>query len=175
MMRRTPISRGTKSMKRTGFAAKPKPVAGLLRKTNLGKSAMSLPRSVTPKKRKPIKVRRKKLTKIRAAARGQDCLLRFPVCNGRNETTVLCHSNLLEDGKGLGLKAPDERGAFGCSACHDVLDGRAPRPAGFTYDQMISQFRQAVAATHVVLRRLGLLKTEVSALPVENLESPTQI
>jgi hypothetical protein len=147
-------------MKRTGFVAKPKPVAGLLRKTNLGESAMRLPRIVTPKKRTPIKVRRKKLTKIRAAARGQDCLLRFPVCNYRIETTVLCHSNLLADGKGMGKKAPDECAAFGCSACHDVFDGRAPRPAGFTYDQMISRFNQAVDATHVVLRRLGLLKAE---------------
>ncbi|WP_197481578.1 nuclease domain-containing protein [Collimonas pratensis] len=136
-------------------------MAGLLRKTNLGASAMRLPRTVTPKKRTPIKVRRRKLTKIQAAARGQDCLLRFPVCNWRNETTVLCHSNLLKDGKGLGLKAPDKRAAFGCCACHDVLDGRAPRPAGLTYDQMISQFNQAVDATHVILRRLGLLKAEL--------------
>lgn len=161
MMRRTPMSRGTKRMKRTGFVAKPKPVAGLLRKTNLGASAMRLPRAVTPKKRTPIKVRRKKLTKIQAAARGQDCLLRFPVCNWRTDTTVLCHSNLLEDGKGMGLKAPDERAAFGCSTCHDVLDGRAPPPAGFTYDQMIFRFNQAVKATHVILRSLGLLKAEI--------------
>lgn len=147
-------------MKRTGFVTKPKPIAGLLRKSNLGGSAMRLP--VTPKltQRKPIKVRRQKLSKVRAAARDQDCTLRFPVCNGRNETTVLCHSNLLEDGKGMGLKAPDERAAFGCSACHDVLDGRVPRPADFTYDQMISRFNAAVDETHVVLRRLGLLKAE---------------
>ncbi|MFJ2989975.1 nuclease domain-containing protein [Collimonas sp. NPDC087041] len=149
-----------KPMKRTGFVAKPKPVSGLLRKSNLGESAMRLPSTPKLTQRKPIKVRRQKLSKIRASARDQDCTLRFPVCNGRNETTVLCHSNLLEDGKGMGLKAPDECGAFGCSACHDVLDGRAPRPVGFTYDQMISRFRQAVAATHVVLRHLGLLKAE---------------
>jgi hypothetical protein len=155
------MSRGTKPMKRTGFVAKPTPVAGLLRKTNLGASAMQLPRAVVPKKRTAIKVRRKKLSKIRAAASKQDCLLCFPVCNGLPETTVLCHSNLLVDGKGMGLKAPDERAAFGCSSCHDVLDGRAPRPPGFTYDQMITRFNQAVDATHVVLRRLGLLKADL--------------
>jgi hypothetical protein len=159
-MKRNAIRPGTKPMKRTGFATKPKPIAGLLRKSNLGESAMRLPATPKLTQRKPIKVRRQKLSKIRSAARDQDCTLGFPVCNGSNETTVLCHSNLLEDGKGMGLKASDESGAFGCSACHDVLDGRAPRPAGFTYDQMISQFRQAVAATHVVLRRLGFLKAE---------------
>lgn len=160
-MKRSAFKPSCKPLKRSGFVAKPKPVAGLLRKTNLGASAIRLPKAVTPKKRTAIKVRRTKLTKIRAAARGQDCLLRFPICNWRTDTTVLCHSNLLEDGKGMGYKAPDERAAFGCSACHDVLDGRASRPAGFTYDQMISRFNQAVEATHVVLRRLGLLKAEL--------------
>jgi hypothetical protein len=148
-------------MKRTGFITKLKPIAGLLRRTNLGASAMQLPKIIAPKKRTAIKVRRKSLSKIRASARDQDCTLRFPVCNGLSCTTVLCHSNLLADGKGMGIKAPDERAAFGCSACHDVLDGRAPRPPGFTYDQMISRFDQAVDETHVVLRHLGLLTVDV--------------
>ena len=59
--------------------------------------------------------------KARDAARGQDCTLRIPFhCNGNPETTVLCHSNRGADGKGMGIKASDDRAAFGCSSCHDV-------------------------------------------------------
>lgn len=147
MMRRSPMKPGTKPLKRTGFVN--------------SSSRAELAKGAIEKPRKPLKSRRPPQTKIRAAARGQECTLLFPrVCNGRTDTTVLCHSNQLQDGKGMRLKAPDTRAAFGCCACHDVLDGRAPRPYGFTYEQMISQFDQAVAATHAVLRRMGLLKDD---------------
>lgn len=58
----------------------------------------------------------KKLTK---SARGQECLIRSPVCNGDSETTVLCHLN----GGGMATKKSDLFGAFGCSACHSFVDG----------------------------------------------------
>ncbi|MDR6394648.1 nuclease domain-containing protein [Herbaspirillum seropedicae] len=110
---------------------------------------------------KARKTSKPKMTKIRASARDQECTLRFPqVCNHRTDTTVLCHSNQLKDGKGMGLKAPDTRAAYGCSACHDVLDGRAPRPAGMTHEQMLERFKAAVRLTHQVLARKGLLKVE---------------
>ena len=126
-------------MKRSGFIRKPTPIG------------------TAPRDR--IKSKRKPLTKIQAAARDQECTLRFPfgICNYRTDTTVLCHSNQLEDGKGAGLKAPDTAAAFGCCACHDVLDGRAPRPAGFSYLLMLELFDQARAQTHRILRRLALL------------------
>ncbi|MBY0241827.1 MAG: DUF1364 domain-containing protein, partial [Burkholderiaceae bacterium] len=79
------------------------------------------------------------------------------VCNYNPETTVLCHSNFLADGKGMGLKAPDDRAAFGCAACHDVLDGRRPRPAGMTALDLEAAFYAAVARTHVILKEKGLL------------------
>jgi len=107
----------------------------------------------------PAKRARPRQTKIRKSAKDQECTLLFPrVCNGRTDTTVLCHSNLLADGKGMGLKAPDTRGAYGCSACHDVLDGRRPRPSGMTYEDMLALFERGVERTHFVLRRLALLK-----------------
>lgn len=113
----------------------------------------------TPMKRssKRMKTSRPVMTPIRKAARGQECTLRFPVCNYNPETTALCHSNLLEDGKGMGLKAPDTAAAFGCSACHDVLDGRMPRPKGFSFELMIALFREGIAHTHRILKRMGLL------------------
>jgi hypothetical protein len=113
---------------------------------------------VTSFKKTPMKVRRQPQTKIRASAREQECTLQFTgVCNGRTDTTVLCHSNQLADGKGMGLKAPDTRAAYGCCACHDVFDGRSPRPEGMTYDSMLVLFERGVTATHAVLSRLGLM------------------
>lgn len=113
-------------------------------------------RSPMKRSSKPMRKSRAKSTPIRRAAKNQECTLRFPVCNFDPSTTVLCHSNELSDGKGMGLKAPDTAAAFGCSACHDVLDGRAPRPDGFSRDLMMAQFYEGVAQTHRILKRLGV-------------------
>jgi len=99
------------------------------------------------------------MTPIRRAAKGQDCTIRLPmVCNFNPETTVLCHSNKLADGKGLGIKAPDTRAAFGCSACHDVLDGRAPRPECLTIEQVDACFLNGIRVTQSIVEMMGLLK-----------------
>jgi len=61
--------------------------------------------------------------KLRKAAKGQDCTLQiFPYCNQRPETVVGCHINC-ED-KGTAFKSPDWWLVDGCSACHDIIDGR---------------------------------------------------
>ena len=59
---------------------------------------------------------------LRKTARGQPCMVRIPgICNHDPETTVLAHLG----GAGMGRKHDDAFGAFCCSACHDVIDGRA--------------------------------------------------
>lgn len=134
----------------------------------LGRSA---PLRRTPFKHKPLgqrepllkstkmmKARGPKMTPIRRAARGQECTLRISgVCNFDPSTVVLCHSNRLADGKGMGLKATDTAACFGCSACHDVLDGRRPRPEGITKADIEGAFCGAVQLTHVILREKGLM------------------
>ncbi|MEW5251279.1 nuclease domain-containing protein [Microbulbifer sp. 2201CG32-9] len=61
-------------------------------------------------------------TKLRQAAKGEDCTLRlYPHCNGDPETVVLCH---LPSQAGMARKSPDWWGVYGCSCCHDVIDGR---------------------------------------------------
>lgn len=111
--------------------------------------------------RKPSKgMKRKgpKMTPIRKSARDQDCTLNlYGVCNHDSATTVLCHSNFLVDGKGMGLKAPDTAAAYGCSACHDVLDGRRPRPDGMSKLGLEGVFYTAMLRTHAILRGKGLL------------------
>lgn len=105
-----------------------------------------------------LKSRRPKTTKIRQSARDEECTLRLPGCNLRTDTTVLCHSNRLADGKGMGLKASDLNAAYGCSSCHDILDGRAPRPANMSYEALQDAFTHAVAITRARLKAKGLIK-----------------
>ncbi|MNE42873.1 hypothetical protein D3C81_561040 [compost metagenome] len=62
---------------------------------------------------------------LRDSARGQCCTLQIPgICNGNSETTVLCH--LPSSTHGMGYKSDDYWAVFGCSSCHDVIDGREP-------------------------------------------------
>lgn len=50
-------------------------------------------------------------------------MIRLPgVCNHNPESTVLAHARFKNTG--MGLKEPDLFGAFSCSSCHDVIDGR---------------------------------------------------
>ena len=59
--------------------------------------------------------------KLRNSAKGQDCTFKIPgVCNHDPETTVFCH--IRDGGKGMGNKASDISGAFGCCACHEAID-----------------------------------------------------
>ena len=63
----------------------------------------------------------RKNKKLRDSARGEECALRIhPYCNGNPETTVLCHIGP----SGMGMKAYDHEAVYGCSSCHDVIDGR---------------------------------------------------
>ena len=57
-------------------------------------------------------------------AAGERCLLEStPRCQGMlGQTTVPCHSNLMEDGKGRALKASDAKTVWGCYSCHHWLD-----------------------------------------------------
>lgn len=83
---------------------------------------------------------------LRESARGQPCHLRIPgVCNGNPETTVLCH---IRRGHvaGMGQKPPDICGVFGCSNCHDVMDGRAGKSGSGLLDEFILEGQQRTLA-----------------------------
>jgi len=61
---------------------------------------------------------------ITKSARGQACTIRLDGCYGgaNNETVIFAHLN----GGGMGAKCLDIHGAYSCSSCHDILDGRVP-------------------------------------------------
>lgn len=65
-------------------------------------------------------------------AKGEECTFRGPTCNGDPATVVPCHSNLGEDGKGMGQKADDDCIFYGCSDCHDFYDGGWVKPGSYS-------------------------------------------
>lgn len=123
----------------------------------------TLKASTKPMQRGRMRTSRTKSTPIRKSAAEQECTIRLPgVCNYDPATTVLCHDNRIESGKGMGLKAPDTKAAYGCSACHDVLDGRAPRPEGLTREMVMACFDEAIKQTYRILKRKGLLNGAIA-------------
>ena len=163
MLTRSPLKQGKplqrkKAMSRgAGFSRAssktPAAGAGLLR-ADAARRARE-PKPAAPRKR--LKSNRPKTTAIRASARGQDCTLRFEgVCNRNPETTVWCHSNRLADGKGMGLKAPDEQGCYGCSDCHAWLDG-GYAASGTPRTAVDARFDAARAESQEKLRDMGLM------------------
>lgn len=154
LSRSAPMARGTTPMKRSAMP----------------RGMPLLAAAASPKKEKPVSklpaVLRKqpgrpKMTPIRRSARGESCTLQFPGCRNDTATTVWCHSNRAADGKGMGIKARDEEGCYGCAFCHAFLDfgyvghlSREEAEAVFDRARVISQFR---------LRAKGLLL----AVPVD--------
>lgn len=61
--------------------------------------------------------------KLTRHARMQPCTVRLPCCNGETDTTVFCHAPSVNRG---GMRDENWWGAFACSSCHDLLDGRTP-------------------------------------------------
>jgi hypothetical protein len=139
--------------------------AGLLRVAAIqAKAAFPRNRESKPVKvPKRLKSSRPKMTPIRASAHMQECTLRFEgICNRNPETTVWCHSNRLEDGKGMSLKAPDEQGCYGCSDCHAWLDG-GYAGAGADRAPVDARFDAARAESREILRAKGLLTNSETA------------
>lgn len=79
------------------------------------------------------------------------------ICNMNCETVVWCHSNQSIDGKGAGLKARDEEGCYGCSACHEFYDGGYVR-LGLPRSVAQAFFDVGRKRSQEILRCKGLLK-----------------
>ena len=95
---------------------------------------------------------------IMESARGEECTIRYPgICNGDRETTVFAHSNALGAGRGIGHKSVTLCGAYACQRCHDVFDGRVPKPAHWTRDDVLLGFYQGHERTLARLKAKGLI------------------
>lgn len=100
----------------------------------------------------------RKHQKLRDSARGEECTLAIhPYCNGDPTTVVLCH---LPSGSGTGQKSPDWFAVYGCSSCHDIIDGRFPNSMLYkTIKEDIPEFNQlALFRTWSRMIEKGLIK-----------------
>ena len=100
---------------------------------------------------------KRKYQKLRDSARGEDCTLQIhPYCNGNPETVVLCH---LPSGSGMGQKSPDWMAVYGCSSCHDIIDGRRPNDSSWLSNHDVDlASRQALFRTWERMIDKGLIK-----------------
>ena len=96
---------------------------------------------------------------LRNEARDKECQVRIPgVCNKDKSTTVLAHPNNKRlFGVGVGQKVPDLFGAWACSACHDVIDGRVP--TGWPDLQVLVWFYEGCFRTQNILLQEGKICT----------------
>jgi hypothetical protein len=61
--------------------------------------------------------------KITESAKGEICTLQISgICNHDPTTTVFCH--FPDESHGMKRKSDVISGGYGCSACHDAIDGR---------------------------------------------------
>jgi Zn-finger protein len=94
--------------------------------------------------------------KILDSARDRDCTINLPGCTNNKETTVFCHLNSYEFGKGKGIKADDGMGFYGCQNCHDIYDSRVNHD--FERDWLESQAEHAALKTIRIMLKEGILK-----------------
>lgn len=98
------------------------------------------------------------MSAITKSARGEQCQVRYYWINYHNpETVVFAHSNKSKHGKGMGLKAKDEFGAYACYRCHAIYDGHEKRPDYIPKEYIDEIFEKGMEKTREILRTKGLL------------------
>lgn len=93
---------------------------------------------------------------ITDSANGEECAFRFPmICSFDPATTVWCH--LPGIGKGISTKVSDLHGAYGCSLCHDLVDGRMKQPNHLGDAAILEIMLRALAESQARLLESGLI------------------
>lgn len=96
------------------------------------------------------------MSKLTESARGEGCCVRVPGhCNSSSETTVLAHISGVRFGHGTGQKANDMLGAYACSDCHDVIDGR--QRSNYTSRELKLMHYEGCFETQLKMKAKGLL------------------
>jgi hypothetical protein len=108
---------------------------------------------VAPKIDRRVRVR----PSIRESARDEDCLLLFPGCPRDRRMTIWSHLASQRGGKGMGIKAIDHLGCYGCTHCDAIYDGQAPLPEGWARWMVDLGWFQGHAVSLVKLAQKGLL------------------
>lgn len=147
-------------MKRSGFTSKfprREPTQSTYT-TRPREVAVARPDAVARCSAPVLKVQGRVSQAIRDSARGEECSVRLVgVCNNDPATTVWSHLPGIDGDRGMGIKSLDLCGAACCSACHDVIDGRAPLPAGATRQSVMLDWMFGHMRSLVRLAQKGLL------------------
>lgn len=102
------------------------------------------------------------MSEITRSAAGQLCTIRVPgIC--QPHSCVLAHYRMAGLA-GMGMKPPDMMGAYGCTPCHDEVDGRTHRSA-FSRADLRLMHAEGVMRTQLTLLRLGLITIAEDARP----------
>lgn len=89
------------------------------------------------------------------SARDRECTIRVPDhCLRTTETVVACHVRM-SGISGYGIKAPDLFIAFGCFACHQIVDGQ--RNSEFSADERRLMLLEGMVRTQAILLSEGLI------------------
>ena len=97
------------------------------------------------------------MSKLRREARGRDCQVRSPVCNCDPSTVVLAHVRMVGI-SGIGMKAPDQLGAWACYPCHQLADTGRFGDAQMERDDRELLFLRGVMRTQAQLIKEGKIK-----------------
>lgn len=93
------------------------------------------------------------MANLRKLARDRECQIRIPgICNGDPSTVVLCHL----PGAGMARKHHDLHGAWGCAACHAVVDGHAS--SDYPKELLKMWLLEAVIRTQQILIAEGAIR-----------------
>lgn len=106
------------------------------------------------------------MTDLTRLAKGRACQIRIPGQCSNEHTVVLCHYRM-SSLSGLGIKAPNWLGSYGCFACHQIVDGR-----GGSWVEYPQWYRDLMLAEGI-FRTLAILFDEgVIAIPGERERKP---
>jgi hypothetical protein len=90
-------------------------------------------------------------------ARGQDCQVNLPyICNQNSETVVAAHSNFIEHGHAMSIKAHDIFIAFCCSDCHREID----QGSTLTKEEKRFYWTRGHIRTLLIMLEQGILKVK---------------
>lgn len=95
--------------------------------------------------------------KLRDSARDKPCTIQSPWCQQRTDTVVWCHSPFAEHGKGMGCKAHDIFGCYGCLECHTWLDTLS-KQQGISNEERREAFRKAHERSLLIVVQEGILR-----------------
>lgn len=93
---------------------------------------------------------------LRKLARERQCEIRVPgACLRTTDTVVLCHYRLAGF-SGMSMKSDDWLGAYGCFACHQIVDGQ--RKSEFSFVERKLMLAEGCFRTLRILMNEGVMR-----------------